>query len=257
MTHIASWNVNSVKARLEHVLRWLKETSPDIALLQELKCVDEAFPSLEIESLGYNVAVVGQKAYNGVAILSKSPIDVELRALPGDEADEQARYIEAFSGNVRVACTYLPNGNPIPGEKFDYKLAWMERLYAHVQGLLKGEDAFILGGDYNVIPEAGDVYSPAAFKDDALFQPQSRAALRKIVNLGLTDAYRATTSETGRFTWWGYQGGGWQKDHGVRIDHLLLSPQAADRLQACDINRAPRGWEKPSDHTPIWCELRD
>ena len=257
MTHIASWNVNSVKARLEHVLRWLKEASPDIALLQELKCVDEAFPSLEIESLGYNVAVVGQKAYNGVAILSKSPIDVELRALPGDEADEQARYIEAFSGNVRVACTYLPNGNPIPGEKFDYKLAWMERLYAHVQGLLKGEDAFILGGDYNVIPEAGDVYSPAAFKDDALFQPQSRAALRKIVNLGLTDAYRATTSETGRFTWWGYQGGGWQKDHGVRIDHLLLSPQAADRLQACDINRAPRGWEKPSDHTPIWCELRD
>ncbi len=257
MTHIASWNVNSVKARLEHVLRWLKETSPDIALLQELKCVDEAFPSLEIESLGYNVAVVGQKAYNGVAILSKSPIDVELRALPGDEADEQARYIEAFSGNVRVACTYLPNGNPIPGEKFDYKLAWMERLYTHVQGLLKGEDAFVLGGDYNVIPEEGDVYSPAAFKDDALFQPQSRAALRKIVNLGLTDAYRATTSETGRFTWWGYQGGGWQKDHGVRIDHLLLSPQAADRLQACDINRAPRGWEKPSDHTPIWCELRD
>jgi exodeoxyribonuclease-3 len=257
MTHIASWNVNSVKARLEHVLRWLKEASPDIALLQELKCVDEAFPSLEIESLGYNVAVVGQKAYNGVAILSKSPIDVELRALPGDEADEQARYIEAFSGNVRVACTYLPNGNPIPGEKFDYKLAWMERLYAHVQGLLKGEDAFILGGDYNVIPEEGDVYSPAAFKDDALFQPQSRAALRKIVNLGLTDAYRATTSETGRFTWWGYQGGGWQKDHGVRIDHLLLSPQAADRLQACDIDRAPRDWEKPSDHTPIWCELRD
>ncbi len=257
MTRIASWNVNSVKARLEHLQRWLKEASPDVALLQELKCVDEAFPSLEIEALGYNVATAGQKTYNGVAILSKSPIDVELRALPGDETDEQARYIEAFTGNVRVASIYLPNGNPIPGEKFDYKLNWMERLYAHVHDLLKGEDAFVLGGDYNVIPEEGDVYSPAAFRDDALFQPESRAALRKIINLGLTDAYRATTSETGRYTWWGYQGGGWQKDNGVRIDHLLLSPQAADRLQACDIDRTPRGWEKPSDHTPIWCELRD
>jgi len=151
----------------------------------------------------------------------------------------------------------LPNGNPIPGEKFDYKLRWMERLYLHAQELLKGGDAFVLGGDYNVIPEDGDVYSPEAFKNDALFQPESRAALRKIVNLGLTDAYRATTSETGRYTWWGYMAGGWQKDNGVRIDHLLLSPQAADRLQACDIDRTPRNWEKPSDHTPIWCELKD
>ncbi len=257
MTRIASWNVNSVKARLAHVRRWLTEAAPDIALLQELKCIDEAFPRLEIESLGYNVATVGQKAYNGVAILSKFPIDVELTALPGDESDEQARYIEAFTGPVRVACLYLPNGNPVPGEKFDYKLRWMDRLHQHVQDLLKGEDAFILGGDYNVIPEDGDVYDPQAFAGDALFQPQSRAALRKLVHLGLTDAYRAMTSETGRYTWWGYQAGGWQKDHGVRIDHLLLSPQAADRLQGCDIDRTPRDWEKPSDHTPIWCDIGD
>ncbi len=257
MTRIASWNVNSVKARLEHLLRWLKDSSPDIVLLQELKCISENFPALEIEELGYNVAVAGQKTYNGVAILSKSPIEIERTTLPGDETDEQARYLEAFTGNVRVASIYLPNGNPIPGDKFDYKLAWMERLYHHTRGLLEYQEALVLGGDYNVIPEAGDVYSPQAFADDALYQPESRAALRKIVNLGLTDAYRAMTPETGRYTWWGYQAGGWQKDNGVRIDHLLLSPQAADRLEKCDIDKTPRGWEKPSDHTPIWCQLSD
>jgi len=257
MTTIASWNVNSVKARLEHLLRWLKDTAPDIVALQELKCIEEQFPYLEIGDLGYNAAVVGQKAYNGVAILSKFPIDVEYTALPGDNSDEQARYLEVFTGTVRVASIYLPNGNPVPGEKFDYKLAWMERLYEHTSSLLKGEEAFVLSGDYNVIPEEGDVYSPAAFKQDALFQPQSRAALRKIINLGLTDAFRAKTSETGLYTWWGYQGGAWQKDQGVRIDHHLLSPQAADRFKDCYIDRTPRGWEKPSDHTPIWCELED
>ncbi len=257
MTKIASWNVNSVKARLEHLCKWLAEFGPDIVLLQELKCIEENFPRLEIEDLGYNVAVVGQKSYNGVAILSKNPIDVELTALPGDPADEQARYLEAFTGNVRVASIYLPNGNPIPGEKFAYKLAWLERLYGHVKELLKGEDAFVLGGDYNVIQLDGDCHDPKAFADDALFQPESRAALRKILHLGLTDAFRAVTSETGRYTWWGYQAGGWPKDHGVLIDHLLLSPQAADRLVACDIDRTPRGWEKASDHTPIWCELED
>jgi exodeoxyribonuclease-3 len=257
MIRIASWNVNSVKARLEHLQRWLKELAPDIILLQELKCIDEAFPRMEMEALGYNIAVVGQKTYNGVAILSKFPIDVELTALPGDESDEQARYLEVFTGSLRVGCIYLPNGNPIPGEKFDYKLAWMERLYLHVQVLMKGGDAFVLGGDYNVIPEEGDVYSPAIFENDALFQPESRSALRKIINLGLTDSFRTTTPETGLYTWWGYMAGGWQKDHGVRIDHLLLSPQAADRLKDCGIDRTPRGWEKPSDHTPIWCELED
>jgi exodeoxyribonuclease III len=257
MMKIASWNVNSVKARLEHLLRWLKEASPDIVLLQELKCIEDKFPALEIGDAGYNVVVSGQKTYNGVAILSKFPIDLELTALPGDETDEQARYIEAFSGGVRVGCIYLPNGNPIPGEKFDYKLDWMERLYAHTQSLLNNDEAFVLGGDYNVIPEDGDVYDPKMFATDALFQPESRAALRKIINLGLTDAFRATTPETGLYTWWGYQAGGWPKDHGVRIDHLLLNPQAADRLDGCGIDRTPRGWEKPSDHTPIWCSLRE
>jgi len=255
MTRIASWNVNSVKARLEHLSKWLKEFGPDIVLLQELKCIEENFPRTEIEDLGYNVAVVGQKSYNGVAILSKAPIDVELTALPGDPADEQARYLEAFTGNIRVASIYLPNGNPVPGEKFDYKLAWLERLYEHTKELLKGEDVFVLGGDYNVIQLEGDVHNPKAFENDALFQPESRAALRKIMHLGLTDAFRATTSETGRYSWWGYMAGGWPKDHGVLIDHLLLSPQAADKLVSCDIDRTPRGWEKPSDHTPIWCEL--
>ncbi len=255
MTKIASWNVNSVKARLEHLSKWLTDFAPDIVLLQELKCIEENFPAMEIEDLGYNVAVVGQKSYNGVAILSKSPIDVELTALPGDAADEQARYVEAFTGGVRVASIYLPNGNPIPGEKFDYKLAWLERLYNHTKELLKGEDVFVLGGDYNVIQLDGDVHDPRAFADDALFQPESRAALRKIINLGLTDAFRATTSEIGLYSWWGYMAGGWAKDHGVLIDHLLLSPQAADKLVTCDIDRTPRGWEKPSDHTPIWCEL--
>ena len=255
MIRIASWNVNSVKARLDHLSKWLTEFNPDVVLLQELKCIEENFPRMEIEDLGYNVAVVGQKSYNGVAILSKSPIDVELTALPGDPSDEQARYLEAFTGGIRVASIYLPNGNPIPGEKFDYKLAWLERLYEHTKELLKGEDIFVLGGDYNVIQLDGDVYDPKAFENDALFQPESRAALRKIIHLGLTDAFRAVTSETGRFSWWGYMAGGWQKDHGVLIDHLLLSPQAADKLVTCDIDRTPRGWEKPSDHTPIWCEL--
>jgi len=257
MIRIATWNVNSVKARLINLQRWLKESEPDIVLLQELKCIDEAFPRSEIEALGYNVETVGQKTYNGVAILSKFPIDVELRALPGDDNDMQARYLEAFTGSVRVASIYLPNGNPCPGEKFEYKLRWMERLYIHALGLLEGEDAFVLGGDYNVIPQAGDVYSPEAFKNDALYQLETQAAFRKTINLGLTDAFRATTSETGLYSWWGYMAGGWPKDHGVLIDHLLLSPQAADRLKDCQIDRNPRSWDKPSDHTPVWCDLED
>lgn len=252
---IATWNVNSIKARLGHVIDWLKTAQPDVLLLQELKCTEENFPRMELEDAGYNVAVAGQKTYNGVAILSKRPMDVLLTALPGDKKDEQARYLEVETDGVRVASIYLPNGNPVPGEKFEYKLRWMERLYDHAKALLLTEDVFVLGGDYNVIPEDGDVYDPKAFEDDALFQPESRAALRKIMHLGLTDAFRATSSEKGRFTWWGYRAGGWQKDHGVRIDHLLLSPQAADRLRDCGIDKTPRGWDKASDHTPVWCEL--
>ncbi len=254
---IATWNVNSIKARLPVVTRWLKEAAPDVALLQELKCIEENFPRLEIEDLGYNVVVSGQKTYNGVAILSKQPIDLELTALPGDKSDEQARYIEGFTGGVRVASIYLPNGNPVDTEKFTYKLAWMERLYKHAQDLLKTEDAFVLGGDYNVVPEPGDVHDPEGWANDALFRPESRAAFRKIQFLGLTEAFRALSSEYGHYSWWDYQAGSWQKNTGARIDHFLLSPQAADRLISCEIDRDPRGWEKPSDHTPVVCELRD
>ena len=171
--------------------------------------------------------------------------------------DEQARYIEGFTGNVRVASIYLPNGNPAPGDKYDYKLAWMERLYRHAGNLLATEDAFVLGGDYNVIPEVADVFDPRGWEGDALYRPESRAAFRKIIYLGLTDAWPAAPSDGGRYTWWDYRGGAWSKDHGARIDHLLLSPQAADRLVSSGVERTPRGWEKPSDHTPVWCELVD
>ena len=258
---IATWNVNSIKARLPRVLEWLGEFQPDVALLQELKCIDEAFPHMEIEDAGYNVATRGQKTYNGVAILSKSPIEVERTELPGDDADEQARYNEALIGDVRVASIYLPNGNPTRNEdggdheKFTYKLGWMDRLRNHVQELLTTEDSFVLGGDYNIVPTDDDVYDPAAFADDALCRPESRARFRKIMHLGLTDAYRTFNTEPHRYSYWDYKAGAWQKDNGVLIDHLLLSPQAADRLIASGIDTSPRGREKPSDHTPVWCML--
>ncbi len=254
---IATWNVNSIRARAQHVERWLGEFRPDIALLQELKCVEEQFPRTQIEDLGYNVALVGEKTYNGVAILSKFPIDVEQTGLPGNEDDEHARYIEAFTGNVRVASIYAPNGNPVESDKFPYKLKFLDCLYEHAKALLDTEDAFVLAGDYNIIPEPIDVYDPSKWTEDALFRPESRAMYRKLLYLGLTDAYRAHHPEGGRYTFWDYQAGAWPRDHGIRIDHLLLSPQAADRLVASEIDKGPRGWEKASDHTPIWCELTD
>ncbi|HUC63149.1 MAG TPA: exodeoxyribonuclease III [Alphaproteobacteria bacterium] len=252
---LATWNVNSVKARLPLLLRWLKEAEPDIVLLQEIKVVSDGFPELEIGELGYNVAVNGQKTYNGVAILAKRPIEVERRELPGDKADSQARYLEALVDGLRVASIYLPNGNPVESEKYPYKLAWMRRLEQHARALLALEEPFVLGGDYNIIPEEADVYDPAAWKDDALFRLESRRAFRAIVHLGLTDAFRTLHREPHRYTYWDYQSGRWSRDEGLRIDHLLLSPQAADRLAACDIDRTPRKWERASDHTPVWCEL--
>ncbi len=257
MVRIATWNVNSVRSRLPILLDWLGEAAPDVVLLQETKATDDQFPRLEIEDKGYNIETAGQKSYNGVAILSKSPIEVDLRARPGDPEDEQARYIEAFTGGVRVASIYLPNGNPTDGPKYPYKLAWMERLYTHVQTLLADEDAFVLGGDYNVTPDDGDLYDPEGWRDDALCRPETRAAWRKIIYLGLTDALRATSPEVGRYTYWDYRAGAWSKDHGLRIDHFLLSPQAADRLVDTGIDRGPRGREKTSDHTPVWCQLED
>ena len=260
---IATWNVNSIKARLPRVLEWLDEFQPDVALLQEIKCVDEAFPAMEIGDAGYNIAVSGQKTYNGVAILSKRPIEVEWTALPGDDDDPQARYIEALIGDVRVASIYLPNGNPTRDDnggdsaKFLYKLAWMDRLHAHVTELLKTEDAFVLGGDYNICASDGDAYDPAALADDALARPESRGRFRALVNLGLTNAYRAFDQRPNRYSYWDYQRGAWSRDNGLLIDHLLCSPQAADRLVSAGIDRNPRGREKASDHTPVWCELSD
>jgi len=259
---IATWNVNSIKARLPRVLEWLGEFAPDVALLQEIKSMEETFPALEIGDAGYNLAIAGQKSYNGVAILSKFPIDVELTALPGDDSDEQARYIEAFTGGVRVASIYLPNGNPTRNddgsnsEKYLYKLRWMERLYDHVESLLKTEESFVLGGDYNICPTDGDVYDPAGFADDALCRPESRNRFRAIVNLGLTNAFRVFDTQPNRYSYWDYQRGAWAKDNGLLIDHLLLSPQAADSLTGAGVDRTPRGKEKASDHTPVWCELK-
>ncbi len=254
---IATWNVNSVKARLGHVLDYLRQAAPEVLLLQELKVVDEAFPALEIEELGYNLAVHGQKTYNGVAILSKRPLEDVERGLAGDPDDEQARYIEATVGTLRLASIYLPNGNPVDSEKFPYKLAWMERLTARVRTLLELEECFVLGGDFNLCPGDADVHDPAAFADDALCRAESRARFRELMFLGLTDAFRALHPARIDYTYWGYQGGAWPKDQGLRIDHLLLAPQAADRLVGCDIDRTPRGWQKASDHTPIWCEIEE
>ncbi len=254
---IATWNVNSIKARLPRVLEYLGEAGPDVILLQETKSTDETFPSLEIEDLGYNVAIHGQKTYNGVAILSKRPIEDTMAGLPGDETDEQARYLEATVDGVRVATIYLPNGNPIDSEKFPYKLGWMNRLIERARGLLEAEECFVLGGDYNVCPRDEDCFDPQGFSDDALCQPESRNRFRALLNLGLTEAYRALHPSVIAYTYWDYQRGAWQKDNGVRIDHLLLSPRAADRLVGCEIDRGPRGKPKASDHTPIWCELSE
>ncbi len=256
---IATWNVNSVKARLEAAIAWLKEASPDVVCFQEIKTTDDAFPRLEFEDLGYNCAVHGQKTYNGVAILSKRKMEDATPRLPRGDADDHARYIEAIvtgdKGIVRVASIYAPNGNPVGTEKFTYKLGWMDRLATHAKDLLAHEEKVLLMGDYNVIPEPEDCWDPKAWMEDALFQPESRAALKRIENLGYTDAFRACHAEPHQFTFWDYQAGAWQKDRGIRIDHILLSPQAADSLKGCGIDKHVRGRDKPSDHVPVWCEI--
>jgi exodeoxyribonuclease-3 len=256
---IATWNVNSVKQRQEHLLAWLDETRPDIACLQETKCVDEAFPREAIEALGYNVAVHGQKAFNGVAILSRLPFDEVTPRLPGDPEDDHARFLEAVvstpAGALRVASIYLPNGNPPQSEKYPYKLRWMERLHRYAHERLGFEEPLVMAGDYNVIPTEADVSDPENWQTDALFLPQTRALFRDLLHLGLTDAVRATSDAAGLYTFWDYQAGCWQRNKGLRIDHLLLSPQAADRLAAVGIDKAMRGREKPSDHVPVWAEF--
>jgi len=255
---IATWNVNSVRQRIAHLLDYLKETSPDALCLQEIKCTDEQFPRLEIEDLGYNVETHGQKGFNGVAILAKRPFEVA-RGLPGDDADAQSRYIEAVipaeTGVVRLASVYLPNGNPPGSDKYPYKLGFMDRLIRHARKLLEYEEPLVLAGDFNVIPAPEDAAMPEIWTSDALFLPGTRAKWRELLALGLTDALRAVTDAGGLFTFWDYQAGAWQKNNGIRIDHLLLSPQAADRLKSVEIDKAMRGRDKASDHTPIRVEL--
>ena len=255
MVKISTWNVNSVKARLPNLLDWLKSAEPDIVCLQEIKCLTDDFPALELKGLGYYVEALGQKTYNGVAILSREPAKNVLRGLPGDAKDDQARYIEASFGDLRVASIYLPNGNPVDSDKYPYKLAWMKRLAAHARDLLETEQPIILAGDYNVCPTDDDVYDPEGWREDALCRYQSRAAFRILPNLGYVDAFRALNSEPHRYTFWDYQAGRWHRDEGLRIDHLMLSPQAADRLEQCAIDKGPRAKEKASDHTPIWCTI--
>ncbi len=246
---IVSWNVNSIKARLEHVLRYLKENKPGILMIQELKGLE--FPTEAFEAIGYKTHAVCQKAYNGVALISKHKIDVVREALPGDADDDQARFIEADINGMRVINIYLPNGNPAPGPKYDYKLGWMKRLYDHLHDLRDKDVAFVIGGDFNVIPEDRDCYDPKAWEEDALFRIETRKIYRSILNLGLTEAFRVFDNRAGQYTFWDYQAGAWQKGNGIRIDHFLLSPVLADGLTSCFINKEPRSWDNASDHTPI------
>jgi exodeoxyribonuclease III len=252
---LATFNINGIKARIEALPAWLEAAAPDVVCLQEIKSVDDAFPREIFEAMGYQVETHGQKGFNGVAILSKLALRDVRRGLPGDETDEQARWIEAVvdAGRpLRVCGLYLPNGNPAPGPKYDYKLAWMARMEARLRELLAAEEAFVALGDYNVIPQAIDAAKPEAWVTDALYLPQSRAAFRRMLNLGLTEAFRARVQGPGHYSFWDYQAGAWERNNGIRIDHLLMSPQAADRLENVQIDKAVRGGEKPSDHVPVW-----
>ncbi|MEC8661906.1 MAG: exodeoxyribonuclease III [Pseudomonadota bacterium] len=254
---IASWNVNSAKARQDHILDYLKAGSADVLLIQETKTQDVNFPVDLYQDAGWNVVFHGQKSYNGVAIAARQPLTDVMSGLPGDAEDEQARYMEATIDGVRVATIYLPNGNPAPGPKFDYKLAWMERLNKRAEELLRDEIPVVLAGDFNVIPQDIDCYDPPGWEGDALTRAESRAAFNRLSLLGYTDALRACHPGQVLYSYWDYQAGAWQKDNGVRIDHLMLSPEAADRLVAAEVDKGPRGLEKPSDHTPVWVDLRD
>ena len=255
---IATFNINGIKARIAALPEWLEEVQPDVALLQEIKSVDENFPRELFEDMGYNIETHGQKSFNGVAILSKLPLEDVSRGLPGDESDEQARWIEATvvgKQAIRICGLYLPNGNPTPGPKYDYKLAWMERLHARAQALLADETPFLMAGDYNIIPQDEDARRPKAWQEDALARPESRAAYRRLQNLGLTEAFRARVQGPEHYSFWDYQAGAWNKDDGIRIDHFLLSPAVADILLDCQIDKHVRAKEKPSDHVPVWVEL--
>ena len=252
---VATWNVNSIRARLDHVTAWLKTRQPDVLLLQELKGTD--FPAAVFEEIGYRSVAVTQKAYNGVAVLSRHPVETITTTLLGDEQDSHARFLEVLIGGIRIVNIYLPNGNPIGTDKFLYKLAWMDRLLGQMSGWLRTSTPTLIGGDFNVIPEEIDCHKPASWLRDALFQPESRERYRAMLALGYTDAFRSLhPGETGQFTFWDYFRQAFEHNRGIRIDHFLLSPDLANRLHSCEIDRTPRGQERPSDHTPILVELR-
>jgi len=255
---IASFNINGIKARLAALPAWLAEAEPDVVAVQEIKSVDAAFPRELFEDLGYRVETHGQKSFNGVAILSRLALEDVVRGLPGDDSDAQARWIEATvigRRAVRVAALYAPNGNPAPGPKYDYKLAWMARLRDRAQALLATEEPVVLAGDYNVIPQPIDAARPAAWVEDALYLPASRAAWQRLLNLGYSDAFRLRQPGPGHYSFWDYQAGAWPRNDGIRIDHLLLSPQAADLLCDAGIDKDVRAGDKPSDHVPVWLDL--
>lgn len=252
---VATWNVNSLKARLDHVTRWLEAARPDVLMLQELKCQEADVPREAIAAAGYHIEAVGQKSYNGVAILTRSPVEILCRALPGAPEDDQARYLEARVGDAVMCCLYLPNGNPVDTEKFAYKLGWMRRLVDRAKVLLAAETPFLMGGDFNICPLDVDVFDPEGFANDALCRPESRALFRELSWLGLTDALRLFHAGPHVYSFWDYQAGRWPRDQGLRIDHLMLSPALADRVVAAAVDKTPRGWERASDHTPVWCEL--
>jgi exodeoxyribonuclease-3 len=255
---IATFNINGIKARFEPLTEWLQTSAPDVAVLQEIKSVDENFPAEHFQDLGYIVETHGQKSFNGVAILSKLPLEDVTRGLPGDDEDEQARWIEATvigDTPVRVCGLYLPNGNPAPGPKYDYKLAWMKRLKSRAQALLNAEEPAIMCGDYNVIPQDEDAARPEVWRKDALAMQPTREAFREILNLGFTDAFRARVQGPGHYSFWDYQANAFDRNDGIRIDHHLLTPQAADLLNDCWIEADIRGREKPSDHVPVWVDL--
>lgn len=251
---IASWNVNSIKARLEHVTNWLMSQKPDVLLLQELKGTE--FPSEVFSGLGYESVAVTQKAYNGVAILSRLPIEHVSNALSGDQSDTHARYLEVIVSGVRIVDIYLPNGNPVGTEKFEYKLAWMERLLVKMSQWKADGVPTVIGGDFNVIPEDIDCHKPASWIHDALFQPEPRALYRAMLDMGYTDAFRSLHEEVGQFTFWDYFRQAFENNRGIRIDHFLVSPSLRPRIEACEIDKGPRAQPKPSDHTPILLTLR-